>query len=76
MNKFLLSLIFFLPFALNAQLNHEQFVKLQKELQPDKNEAWKSIPWRISVLEAQKLAVQSKKPIFIWAMDGHPLACV
>ena len=36
-------------------------------------EGW--IPWKISLREAQRAAVSEKKPIFIWAMDGHPLGC-
>ena len=27
------------------------------------------------VLEARQEAAKQKKPIFIWAMDGHPLGC-
>ena len=76
MKKIYMSVVLLLPFMLNAQISQEQFLKLQKELSPDKDKAWKSIPWKVSVLEAQKLAAKSKKPIFIWAMDGHPLACV
>jgi hypothetical protein len=26
-------------------------------------------------LSAQHSAAEQKKPIFIWAMDGHPLGC-
>lgn len=76
MNKIFLTLLFLLPYFLNAQLSEQQFENIRKELTPDKNEAWKSIPWKLSVLEAQKLAVENQKPIFIWAMDGHPLTCV
>jgi hypothetical protein len=36
---------------------------------------WRSIPWELDLLEAQRKAVESSKPIFIWAMDGHPLGC-
>jgi len=27
------------------------------------------------VLDAQAAAAREGKPIFIWAMDGHPLGC-
>jgi len=27
------------------------------------------------VLDAQAAATREGKPIFIWAMDGHPLGC-
>jgi hypothetical protein len=36
---------------------------------------WRSIPWELDLLKAQRMAVEQSKPIFIWAMDGHPLAC-
>jgi len=52
-----------------------EFEKLHKELQPPKEEAWLSIPWKTNLLEARAAAVEQKKPIFIWSMDGHPLGC-
>lgn len=58
-----------------AELNQAAFEKLHAELQPDASEAWRQIPWKISVLEGQRAAVDEGKPIFIWAMDGHPLGC-
>ena len=36
---------------------------------------WRSVPWQTDLLKAQHLAVEQGKPIFIWAMDGHPLGC-
>ena len=47
---------------------------LHAELQPG-DEAWRTIPWKIALLDAQKTAAEEKKPLFIWAMDGHPLGC-
>lgn len=37
--------------------------------------AWATIPWEMDLLKAQRMAVEQSKPIFIWSMDGHPLAC-
>lgn len=59
-----------------AQLTESEFNDIRENLTPDKSELWRTIPWKLSVIEAQKMSVQSKKPIFIWSMDGHPLACV
>lgn len=42
--------------------------------QPD-DALWRSIPWNISLIKGQNLAAERKQPIFIWAMDGHPLGC-
>lgn len=58
----------------DAPLTHAEFLELHKELQPT-DEPWRTIPWKIALLDAQRTAAQSKKPIFIWAMDGHPLGC-
>lgn len=60
--------------VLQEGLSNEQFEKLHRELQPPKDEAWLSVPWKISLLEARDLAAAQKKPILIWSMDGNPLA--
>lgn len=36
---------------------------------------WRSIPWEMDLLKAQRMAAEQSKPIFIWSMDGHPLGC-
>ena len=58
-----------------ADLTPAEFEKLHKQLQPSPDEPWRTIPWKISLLDAQALAAEQQKPIFIWAMDGHPLGC-
>lgn len=58
-----------------AELTEAEFRRLHKELQPAPDEPWRTIPWKIALLDAQQVASQEKKPIFIWAMDGHPLGC-
>lgn len=60
--------------AQSQQLDEATFAKLHKRLNPQ-DEAWKKIPWKTDLLEAQRLAAGSQKPMFIWAMDGHPLGC-
>jgi hypothetical protein len=57
-------------------LSLEEFKKLHQEVRPSKDEVWRSIPWKLSLLEAQRLAAREQKPIFLWAMAGHPMACV
>ena len=56
-------------------LTRGEFQSLHKELQPSVDAPWRTIPWKISLLDAQAQAAREKKPIFIWAMDGHPLGC-
>jgi hypothetical protein len=53
----------------------QRFRELHNELRPDPDAKWRSIPWKLSLLDAQAAAAESQKPIFIWAMDGHPLGC-
>jgi hypothetical protein len=59
-----------------GSLTLEEFNKLHKEVRPRKDEVWRTIPWKLSLLEAQRLAATEQKPIFLWAMAGNPLACV
>jgi hypothetical protein len=56
-------------------LTLEEFQKLHQELRPSKDDVWRTIPWKISLAEAQALALQERKPIFMWSMDGHPMGC-
>ena len=58
-----------------SQLSEKEFQKLHAAMQPSEDEPWRTIPWKISLLDAQSAAAQQNKPIFIWAMDGHPLGC-
>lgn len=69
--------LLFLPAAnaMSSELTEAEFQKLHAELQPDTSALWRTIPWKISVLDAQQSAAEEKKPLFIWAMDGHPLGC-
>ncbi len=65
-----------LPSPLAAgELTDAEFRRLHALLQPAPDEPWRTIPWKIGLLDAQREAVREKKPIFIWAMDGHPLGC-
>jgi hypothetical protein len=57
-----------------AELDDARFKALLAELEPA-DEPWRTIPWKIALLDAQRAAAQEGKPIFIWAMDGHPLGC-
>ena len=53
----------------------QQFESLHRQLQAPADAPWRTIPWKISLLDAQRAAIEQHKPIFIWAMDGHPLGC-
>jgi len=55
-------------------LTLEEFNKLHKEVRPPRDEVWRTIPRKLSLLEAQRLAAAEQKPIFLSAMAGNPLA--
>ena len=64
------------PTSVNAQeLTPARYDELMKEIGYRGDEPWRQIPWKTSLLDAQQTAAQVNKPIFIWAMDGHPLGC-
>ena len=52
----------------------QEFEQLHSALDPQ-GAQWQTIPWEISLVKAQNLALRDGKPIFIWSMDGHPLGC-
>jgi hypothetical protein len=58
-----------------GELTEARFKELQQQLQPSPDELWRTVPWKTALLDAQRTAAAEKKPIFIWAMDGHPLGC-
>lgn len=56
-------------------LADEEFRRLHAEVLPARHEAWRSIPWSTSMLEARDKAAREAKPLFLWAMNGSPLGC-
>ncbi len=60
----------------DTPLNRETFAQWRAYLSPgEQAESWRDIPWRASfwagVMDAQK----QRKPVLLWAMNGHPLGC-
>lgn len=51
------------------------FAKLHRDLTTAK-EAWQTIPWHLSILEARTQAAKENKPVYMLCRAGHPLACV
>ena len=50
---------------------------IKKAVSPrEAEEAWLRIGWRTNLWEARQEAAKLGKPILLWEMDGHPLACV
>ena len=65
--RYLLFLLLFLP--------QDDWQSLHKELVPSAKEKWREIPWKTDLLAARDDAVKRKRPLFMWAMNGHPLGC-
>lgn len=57
-------------------LSVAEFKKLHKQLQPPRDEPWRTIPWKMSLFEASRLAAREKKPVVMRVRSGHPLGCV
>ncbi len=55
-------------------LSESDFKRLHSSLNPGQ-QTWKTIPWRIDLIQAQNEAAKQKKLLAIWTMDGHPLGC-
>ena len=60
----------------SGKFDDEAVARYVKALEAKPSEQWRAIPRKLSLMEAQAEAAKVNKPLFIWAMDGHPLACV
>ena len=62
--------------ALPQDLTDETFEKWWTYVRPDEKELlWTKVKWRPTFWEAVKEAQATDKPVLLWAMNGHPLAC-
>jgi hypothetical protein len=58
------------------ELNEQTFSDWKEYLLPAPDELrWEGTPWRASFGTGVQEARRSEKPILLWAMNGHPLAC-
>jgi len=71
------ALLAFLQFSIplhgQEKLDEDRFQELMNSTVP--KEQLSQIDWQTDLLDAQKIALEQKKPIFIWSMDGNPLGC-
>ena len=56
-------------------ISQQEFARLHALLKPDSSELWRTIAWKTSLLDAQRISASERKRMFVWAMDGHPLGC-
>src|SRR5688500_15871686 len=64
------------PATLSAGLARAELDQLHKHLRPDKDDAWRALPWRTSVLDAREQATLLKRPVYMLVRSGSPLGCV
>jgi hypothetical protein len=58
------------------ELNDRTFTHWRGHIRPKPAElSWQKIPWRTTFYDAVLEAQRQEKPILLWAMNGHPLAC-
>ena len=58
------------------ELNDQTYARWRDYIRPKPEEInWEEIPWRATLWDAVVEAQQQEKPILLWAMNGHPLAC-
>lgn len=62
--------------SLLGQWSVEQKAVIAEILPKVEETVWLQIGWRTDLWEARREAAKSKKPIYLWEMDGHPLGCV
>ena len=59
--------------ARTLELNAQNYDTIRAALASPKEESgWREIPWRPNLGEAIVEARQTRKPILLWIMNGHP----
>lgn len=59
------------------ELTWERLAQVREHVLPDaQEERWLAIAWRSRLWDAVEDARRERKPILLWAMNGHPLGCV
>lgn len=62
------------PLTTATAIHPAQFEALFASIKPTKTELkWLEIPWLGKILEGRQAARAAEKPMFLWAMNGHPL---
>ena len=62
--------------AVPPELNDQTFTQWRDHIRPKAEELrWQTVPWHSTFWSAVIEAQQREKPILLWTMNGHPLAC-
>ena len=58
------------------ELNDQTYAQWRDHIRPkSKEKCFETVPWRTTLWDAVMEAQKVDKPILLWAMNGHPLAC-
>lgn len=58
----------------SPELTDRTYTRLRDYVLPDEEEdRWRHVDWKSSYWDAVVEAQKAKKPILLWAMNGHPL---
>lgn len=56
--------------------NESNFRELIRFIRPSTEESrWREVPWQNDIRDACHLAIETGRPIFLWAMNGNPFGC-
>lgn len=59
-----------------VNLTDASYTKLREQVHPKAADLrWKKIPWAPAVWDGIVEGQKSDRPILMWIMNGHPLAC-
>ena len=59
-----------------AELNDQTFASWRDRIRPRAAErCFETVPWLPTLWDGVMAAQKEDKPILLWAMNGHPLAC-
>jgi hypothetical protein len=59
-----------------VELNDTTFAKYRDLIRPKSDElCFETVPWLPTFWEGVIAAQKQDRPILLWAMNGHPLAC-
>ncbi|HLJ97294.1 MAG TPA: hypothetical protein VKU02_29310 [Gemmataceae bacterium] len=59
-----------------AELNDQTLAEWRDRIRPKSAElCFATVPWLPTLWDGVIAAQQQDKPILLWAMNGHPLAC-
>jgi hypothetical protein len=60
----------------STELSDKTFAPLRDLIRPKGEElCFETVPWLPTFWEAVVAAQEKDRPILLWAMNGHPLAC-